>query len=195
MEITSEQDLNEAIENLKRHITEMVNEKALIELFQTELESLRHSFRANRSFFNKEAIVFLSSLRHFKARLKHFTEIQEDIEDVTDRNHYDEVMEELESLRDDFEMWAVGKRIKREIRRMQQTRLPVLRKTEETRQRSRLSIAIATLQSRALKCPKGHPTRLIYQNVKKPFWGCTWFPKCQSRRELSLKEIAILKDT
>ncbi len=179
-------EFSKLLEDMERELKEGVREADVATFLEEGLAEMQVLFRSNRHLFDAEIIGFLQNARYFAHRFNQFAEVIEGFEDIVDRADFDEAMEQLTALRQDFKGLKMEQRVGREIRQLQ-TLLPTLREAAKRKRFMNKNRVIARLNSHAPKCKDGHP--MVLREGTPPFWGCSFFPRCWGKRTLSLKEL------
>jgi hypothetical protein len=179
-------DVQRTIDELKSSLEHSVAEEELLETITGKLATLRKAYLTDRQSFTGDHLAFLKSLAPVSDHLRAFVEIKEELADVRGLKHYGFLMNRLADLKGALASFAVGKRVGKEIRELNE-KLPDIRQQDEADEQSRLSARIIDLEQSERRCSHNH-IMVIREGRYGYFWGCSRFPNCEQTKQLTSEE-------
>lgn len=161
-------------------------EEELLEIITSNLAMLRQEYSLNRDSFTKDHIDFLKSLTPLSTQLRSFIALKEELSYVNSLKHYTFLMNQLVDIKNALHSFAVCKRVSKEIRELNE-KLPQVRQEDEAKQQSRINTRIIDLEQNPRRCPRKH-AMAIREGRYGYFWGCSKYPTCQHKQELTPDE-------
>jgi hypothetical protein len=186
-------DVAEMVREFETVRANVVSEQRVLRLSQAWLALLRDAYSTNKGAFSNEQLRFLKRVSAAVPYVRRFIEVQEELAHHLDVQEYNEGMQELHSMAEQFKDFAVAKRVQKEIRELVERRNEVLQ-YEQTRGNTRLSTRILALEENAPIFPRSDLHRLADPGGQREhyFWGCSAFLACWYSRSLSSAEIKLL---
>lgn len=178
---------SDLLADLHRSLETNANERQLLEFIGECLSSLRAMYRNSRAGFTDEVVAFLKSLTSVQDCLREFVEAMEEKDWVRTRDDAQEIAARFGELAERLSPHLVAKRAEKEFREVaaRAQALPfaavVAGEAEFRHQCSQLERAVQP-------CQKCGSKMVLRESQHGYFWGCSTFPKCFSRRWLSVEE-------
>ena len=179
-------NVQDTVDWLKRQLESSSSADKLVTSIQERIGELRNSYRADRSGFTQDDIVFLRGLKGAEEQIKEFKQVEEEIALVDSLADCHEILERLSAFEPSLGSFAIGRRIRKEIRGLNE-RLPELRAREESRRRFITDARIYNSEAVPRLCSKGHHM-VLREGTCGYFWGCGEYPQCQETRQLTSKQ-------
>ena len=100
------------------------------------------------------------------------------------------IVNRLTEIKDAVGAYAVAKRVRKEIRELNE-RLPAIRQSDELQRKCRINARIQNLEQTNRYCRRHHPMA-IREGRDGYFWGCGRYPFCHATVPLTAEESDLL---
>jgi radical SAM superfamily enzyme with C-terminal helix-hairpin-helix motif len=176
--------LEDILDKARKQLDEQTNEHDLQQCLMNILTDAETLYRADRTQFSEKIIVELQGVRDCQQALEEFLEVCEDLADVRSKEEARELKDQLREISSHFEHHAVRGRIEKEYRELSQKRID-LPSEAVAHAETKLKSHIAQLNSSPPDCTVCGSPLVLHLGRRKPFWGCSTFPKCYGKKWLS----------
>jgi hypothetical protein len=183
-------EVRKAIDDLRFSLETIISEDELHRVITDRLSALRQCFPSHRLLFAPTDIDFLKSLTPVSNHLRAFIELKEELASVDSLREYTEIVGRLTQIKDALHPVAVAKRVRKEIRELNE-RLPAIRENDEAQRKCRLNARIQDLEQTPRRCRRHHPM-VIREGQDGYFWGCSRYPFCRATIQLTAEESDLL---
>jgi hypothetical protein len=184
---TPDTRVTDALAALQAQLNHEVDEYELKDILDRALPEFDHLSQDDRRLLHTEVINQLKTARACQRALEDFIDLREDIADVRSMEEALGLRDELRDISSHFEGFAVRGRVEKEYRELTE-RLRNLPSEAEARSDTELKLRIAKLNGDPPKCRKCGAPMILHLGRTTPFWGCSTFPRCYSRRWLTKKQ-------
>lgn len=179
--------LEKALAELQGQLTVQSDEQKLKQFLDAAIPEFESLYREARSAFTTDVVTQLQDVRACQSALQEFIEICEDIADVRSKEEARELKDRLRDISSHFENYPVCGRIEKEYRGLSQA-LVTLPSESDAKTDVKLNSRIAQLNGDPPECRKCGSPMVLHLGRSTPFWGCSTFPKCYSRKWLTKKQ-------
>lgn len=181
------------IKQLSSLVSDELNEKILAESGERLLQELRKAWKTQRAEFTNEDVATLKKLADQISAVKNFIEEQDEFRYISTIEESDEIIDRLYSIIEILKDLKIAGRIRKEIREMieRQSNLPP---QAESVRSAAIKGAVTRLLSNSPQCPKCGGQMQLRGKNEDFFWGCSKFPNCWGKKQLSKTELALLPD-
>jgi hypothetical protein len=169
-------DVETLIDELKFSLGTLTSEEKVLDAITGHLSVLRQTFPSRKASFTPNDIRFLKSLAPVSDQLRSFIELKEELAEVATREDHAAMMSRLLEIKSTLRPFAVGKRVMKELRELNE-KLPTIRQQEEGKWQIRTNTRITELEQEAPNCQRNHPM-VIREGPHGYFWGCSRYPFC-----------------
>jgi hypothetical protein len=182
--------VRKTIDDLRLSLEHVIAEEELLQIIFRGLETLRQSFLSDRLQFSPTDINFLQSLSSISDNLRKFIELKEELLEVRSLMEFEDLMDRLTHTNEALAGFRVATRVAKEIRELRE-KLPTLRDHDEAHKTFHRSSRIVDLEQKPPRCSKNHPM-VVRDGRHGYFWGCSRYPLCMGRAQLTAEQQHIL---
>jgi hypothetical protein len=176
-------DVENILDELRFSLEHTISEEQVLHVITERLTALRRSFPSHRSLFTPRHIEFLKSLAAISDQVRSFIDLREELADVGTCEDYAAMVSRLVEIKDRLAPFAVCKRVRKEIRELNE-RLPTIREQDEATRQIRVNRRIIDLEQNAPLCRRRH-AMAIREGRYGYFWGCSRYPFCEEVARLT----------
>ena len=179
------------IDDLRDSVEHIADDEKLLAIIDDQLPVLRQLFRSQRSAFTPGDIEFLTSLTGVLDHLRAFADLKEESIDVGSVREYEDIVIRLTQIKSALADIPVGKRVAKAIRELGE-KLPAIQQNDEANRQFRRSGRIHVLEHDAPLCLSNHSMVIRIGSRGDSFWGCSRYPFCKNRAQLTPEQRDLL---
>ena len=189
---SSSSQLNDLLDRINKMLAGQTNEHELQQCLTSSLNDAEAFYREDRTPFTPDIIDNLKGIRDCHQALQEFLEVCEDLADVRSKEEARELKDQLREISSHFEHHAIRARVEKEYRELSQ-RLVELPSESEAHTETKLKRRISQLNGDPPDCKSCGSPMILHLGRRKPFWGCSTFPKCYGRKWLTREQRRFLE--
>ena len=182
-------NLEEKISEFDSLIKDEVNEKVIVEQATLIRSELRTHWKQDKNQFTELQVESLKKLSVVLEALTIFIEEQEDFTYLSTKEEVDESINRLYHVVETVDGLKVAGRVNKEIRELLEKKIQLPHEAG-IRWSAKLEDALRKLRRNSPTCSKCGKNMVLRDGPYSYFWGCSTFPTCFGRKQLTKDELA-----